>query len=57
MVHSMYISMYIPYTFHAHSILHLSFVLLCTFPGKVLVDIFAHRRASKLSLYRVHVLF
>ena len=38
--------MHIPYTFHVHSILHLSFVLFCTFPGKVLVDTFAYRRAS-----------
>ena len=46
--HSIYISIYIPctfpYTFHAHSILHHSFVLLCTFPRKVLVDTFVYRR-------------
>ena len=41
-------SIYIPCIFYIHSmhsILHHSFVLLCTFPGKVLVDTFVYRRA------------
>ena len=54
-IHSIYIlctppctfrihSMYILYTFYVHSIVHLSFALLCTFPGKVLIDTFAYHR-------------
>ena len=35
-----------PCTFYVYSILHLSFVLLCTFPGKVLVDTFVYRRVT-----------
>ena len=48
-VHFMYTSMYIlctpPCTFYVHSILQLSFVLLCIFPRKVLIDTFVYHRA------------
>ena len=50
----MYISMYILYTLvctlYIRGILHLSFMLLCTFPRNVLVDTFVYDRAIQESV-------